>query len=88
VRKHDEESAEQQLIGDRIHVLPKGRSLAKPSSQQTIQTIRKPGNKKERKRDRIVIVQDLDDEKRENEQSQQSKQIGCSSKLGEKGHGR
>ena len=88
MRQHHEKRAEQELIGERVHVLTERRPLAEPAGQKAVQAIGDTRNHKERKCSLIVIVQNLDHEKRKNKQSQKGEQIGRSSKLGEKWHGR
>jgi hypothetical protein len=47
MQKHQEQSAEQELIGDWVKVLSQNRSLLEPSRQQAIKRVGESGGDKE-----------------------------------------
>ena len=83
-RKHYEQRAEQQLVGDGIEVLSEFGALAQRARQQAIESIADAGQHKEDERNAVMAVDNRADHKGNEAQAQQREEVGKTADLGEK----
>jgi hypothetical protein len=78
VHEHQEQGAEQELVGDRIEILADLGLLLEQSCRQAIQAVAEPCYDEKAKRGAIVRLKDGDDQKGYEAQTQESEQVrGC-----------
>lgn len=87
VGEHEEEGTEQELVGDRVEIQAKRGLLTEPPRDEAVEAVADTRKHEERKGGTEVAVEDFNDEKRDNKESQQRQQVGRGTELSEEGHG-
>ncbi len=69
VGEDQEESAEEQLVGDGIEVESEGGALGEPAGEQAVESVGDSSEQEESEGDTVVGVENLDDQKRDDEET-------------------
>ena len=86
VGEHEEEGAEEQLVGNGVEVLAEGGALGEPSGEQAVEAVGEAGEDEEAEREAVVSVEDCDDQKWDDEQTREREQVGSGAELAEEIH--
>src|SRR5919204_2378919 len=80
-RKHKKERAQQQLVGDRIEILPKFGPLVQQTCQQAVKSVAQPRQNEKRQSQLRATVKNCDDDERNKKQPQQGEEVGSAANL-------
>src|SRR5208337_2169012 len=75
-REHEKHGAHQQLIGDRVEILAEQRLLMQGAGQEAIEAVAQSGENEQRQRPFEVVLDQIDDDERQENHAQQRELVG------------
>src|SRR6266849_543673 len=75
-REHKKHGAHQQLIGDRVEILAEQRLLMQRAGQESIEAVAQSGENEQRQRPFVIVLEQIDDNERQEDHPQQRELIG------------
>ena len=75
-RENEKQAAQQEFVGDRIEILAEQGLLFEPARKHTVERVAESGGDKEQQSPSVVLVQNINDDKGNEDESQQRELIG------------
>src|SRR5208337_2431741 len=82
-REHKKHGAHQQLIGDGVEILAEQRLLMQPAGQQAVESVAQPGQNEQRQRPFEIVLDQIDDDERQENHPQHRELVGRGQNLPE-----
>ena len=86
VGEDEEESAEEELVGDGIEIEAEGGALGEPAGEQAVECVGDAGEHEEGEGDLVAAVEYLDDEEWNDEEPHDGEEVGRGAELAQERH--